>query len=286
MPVYHPDVRVWEVNDAQGKLVGLWYFDPYARKGKRSGAWMNAYRSQERFDGDVKTIVSNNSNFVKGKPGEPVLISWEDAETLFHEFGHALHGLSSNVNYPSVAGTSRAARLRRVPVAAARALAVDAGDPQPVRAALPDGQADPARAGGEDRGGRQVQPGLRYGRIPVERAGRHEAAPRRRPEDRCGQVRARDAGCARHAGRDRHASSHAAVQPRVLERRILGGLLQLPVVGHDHRRCLGGIHRSRRRVGQGRGQAPEGQLLSIGNTVDPAIAYRAVPRPRPGHRAR
>ena len=106
VPVYHPDVRVWEVNDAQGKLVGLWYFDPYARKGKRSGAWMNAYRTQERFDGDVKTIVSNNSNFVKGKPGEPVLISWKDAETLFHEFGHALHGLSSNVQYPSLAGTA------------------------------------------------------------------------------------------------------------------------------------------------------------------------------------
>jgi peptidyl-dipeptidase Dcp len=103
--VYHPDVRVWEVNDAAGKLVGLWYFDPYARKGKRSGAWMNAYRSQERFDGDVRTIVSNNSNFLKGQPGEPVLISWKDAETLFHEFGHALHGLSSNVSYPSVSGT-------------------------------------------------------------------------------------------------------------------------------------------------------------------------------------
>ena len=106
VPVYHPDVRVWEVTNPTGELVGLWYFDPYARKGKRSGAWMNAYRTQEKFDGDVKTIVSNNSNFVKGKPGEPVLISWEDATTLFHEFGHALHGLSSSVNYPSVAGTA------------------------------------------------------------------------------------------------------------------------------------------------------------------------------------
>ncbi|MEI2787680.1 MAG: M3 family metallopeptidase [Steroidobacteraceae bacterium] len=106
VPVYHPDVRVWEVTNPKGELVGLWYFDPYARKGKRSGAWMNAYRTQERFDGDIRTIVSNNSNFVKGKPGEPVLISWEDAKTLFHEFGHALHGLSSNVNYPSVAGTA------------------------------------------------------------------------------------------------------------------------------------------------------------------------------------
>ena len=104
--VYHPDVRVWEVKDkTSGKHVGLWYFDPYARPGKRSGAWMNAYRSQERFKGEVTTIVSNNSNFVKPKEGEPVLISWDDARTLFHEFGHALHGLSSNVTYPTLAGT-------------------------------------------------------------------------------------------------------------------------------------------------------------------------------------
>ena len=106
VPVYHPDVRVWEVTDEKGGLVGLWYFDPYAREGKRSGAWMNAYRSQERFKDDIRTIVSNNSNFVKGKPNEPVLISWEDAKTLFHEFGHALHGLSSNVSYPTLSGTS------------------------------------------------------------------------------------------------------------------------------------------------------------------------------------
>lgn len=107
VPVYHPDVRVWEVKDkASGRHIGLWYFDPYARPGKRSGAWMNAYRNQERMDREVPTIVSNNSNFVKGKPGEPVLISWDDATTLFHEFGHALHGLSSNVTYPSLSGTS------------------------------------------------------------------------------------------------------------------------------------------------------------------------------------
>jgi peptidyl-dipeptidase Dcp len=106
LPVPQQDVRVWEVKDRSGRHVGLWYFDPYARPGKRSGAWMNAYRPQERFDGEVATIVSNNSNFVKGAPGAPVLVSWEDARTLFHEFGHALHGLSSDVTYPSLAGTS------------------------------------------------------------------------------------------------------------------------------------------------------------------------------------
>lgn len=107
IPVVHADVRVWEVTDkSSGRHLGLWYFDPYTRAGKRSGAWMNAYRIQERFEREVTTIVSNNSNFVQGEPGEPVLISWDDAETLFHEFGHALHGLSSSVSYPTLAGTA------------------------------------------------------------------------------------------------------------------------------------------------------------------------------------
>jgi peptidyl-dipeptidase Dcp len=106
VPVAHPDIRVFEVTDAQGRHVGLWYFDPYARKHKESGAWMNEYRTQERFDRPVTTIVSNNTNFVQGRPGEPILISWDDATGLFHEFGHALHGLSSNVAYPSLAGTT------------------------------------------------------------------------------------------------------------------------------------------------------------------------------------
>jgi len=107
VPVAHPDIRVWEVTDKTTKKhIGLWYFDPYARAGKRSGAWMNAYRSQERLNGNITTIVSNNANFVKGKPGEPVLISWDDASTMFHEFGHALHGLNSNVTYPALSGTA------------------------------------------------------------------------------------------------------------------------------------------------------------------------------------
>jgi peptidyl-dipeptidase Dcp len=107
VPVAHADIKVWEVTDkTTGKHIGLWYFDPYARAGKRSGAWMNAYRSQERINGEITTIVSNNSNFVKGKPGEPLLISWDDGITMFHEFGHALHGLASNVTYPSLSGTA------------------------------------------------------------------------------------------------------------------------------------------------------------------------------------
>lgn len=106
LPVYHPDVRVWEVLDKAGEHVGLWYFDPYARAGKRSGAWMNAYRNQENIAKPITTIVSNNSNFVKADEGQVVLISWDDADTLFHEFGHALHGLCSKVQYPSQSGTN------------------------------------------------------------------------------------------------------------------------------------------------------------------------------------
>jgi peptidyl-dipeptidase Dcp len=106
VPVFHPDVRVFEVKDAAGAHVGLWYFDPYARAGKRSGAWMSEYRDQEAMDQPIAAIVSNNTNFTKPAAGQPVLISWDDASTMFHEFGHALHGLNSHVKYVSLSGTN------------------------------------------------------------------------------------------------------------------------------------------------------------------------------------
>ncbi len=105
VPTVRPELSVYEVT-RDGKHLGLWYFDPYAREGKRSGAWMSEYRTQRTDDGVVPPIVSNNANFVRGKAGEPVLISWDDAVTMFHEFGHALHGLNSNVHYASLAGTN------------------------------------------------------------------------------------------------------------------------------------------------------------------------------------
>jgi peptidyl-dipeptidase Dcp len=106
LPTANPDVRVWEVKIAAKAHVGFWYFDPYARSGKNSGAWMSEYRGQHNLDGRISPIVSNNTNFVKDESGDPLLISWDDAVTLFHEFGHALHGLSSDVAYPSLAGTN------------------------------------------------------------------------------------------------------------------------------------------------------------------------------------
>lgn len=108
VPVFHEDVRVWEVTDLDsGAHVGLWYLDPFARPGKRSGAWATSYRSHTTFDGKQTVLSSNNSNFIKGSPGEPVLVSWDDATTFFHEFGHALHSLSSNVAYPTLNGGVR-----------------------------------------------------------------------------------------------------------------------------------------------------------------------------------
>jgi glutamine synthetase adenylyltransferase len=105
LPVYHPEVRVWEVTSDAGRHVGLWYFDPYARAGKNSGAWMSEYRGQSSVDGEVSPIVSNNTNFLKSAGGAPALITWDEAVTLFHEFGHALHGLNSQVEFPSLSGT-------------------------------------------------------------------------------------------------------------------------------------------------------------------------------------
>ena len=106
LPVFHPDVTVYEVKSRDGNHVGLWYFDPYARPGKNSGAWMTAYREQSRINGEIATIVSNNANFIKGANGTTTTISFDDARTMFHEFGHALHGLNSNVVYPSLSGTN------------------------------------------------------------------------------------------------------------------------------------------------------------------------------------
>ena len=108
VPVFHEDVKVWEVTDKDtGENIGLWYLDPYAREGKRSGAWATSYRSHTTFDGNKNVLSANNSNFIKPAPGEPLLVSWDDATTFFHEFGHALHSLSSNVKYPTLNGGVR-----------------------------------------------------------------------------------------------------------------------------------------------------------------------------------
>ena len=106
VPLYHPDARAFEVKDADGRHVGLFIGDYYARASKHSGAWMTSLRDQEKLTGEVRPIILNVCNFSKPAAGEPALLSFDDASTLFHEFGHGLHGLLSNVTYPLLAGTS------------------------------------------------------------------------------------------------------------------------------------------------------------------------------------
>lgn len=114
-PKYHPDVRVWEVQDKSGQHVGIFYGDYFARSSKRSGAWMSNFRTQHRLGQGQSPVIINVLNFVKGAPGAPVLLSFDDARTLFHEFGHGLHGLLSNVTYPSISGTAVATDFVELP---------------------------------------------------------------------------------------------------------------------------------------------------------------------------
>jgi peptidyl-dipeptidase Dcp len=108
VPMFNPDVRTFEVtNKKTGEVVGLWYLDTFAREGKRSGAWMNTYRSRARLTGDNIVLASNNNNFTKPEGGKPILLSLNDAETMFHEFGHAIHYLLVDVKYPSLGGSQR-----------------------------------------------------------------------------------------------------------------------------------------------------------------------------------
>jgi peptidyl-dipeptidase Dcp len=115
VPVWHPDVRVWEVCGSDGGEIGLFFGDYFARPSKRSGAWMTSLREQEKLAGDIRPLIVNVCNFAKAAPGEPTLLSFDDARTLFHEFGHALHGLLSSVTYPTVAGTNVATDFVELP---------------------------------------------------------------------------------------------------------------------------------------------------------------------------
>ncbi|HEY2244775.1 MAG TPA: M3 family metallopeptidase [Xanthobacteraceae bacterium] len=113
--VWHPDVRVWQVSGPEGKEIGLFFGDYFARTSKRSGAWMTSLRDQQKLGGDVTPLIVNVCNFAKAPAGEATLLSFEDARTLFHEFGHALHGLLSSVTYPMIAGTNVATDFVELP---------------------------------------------------------------------------------------------------------------------------------------------------------------------------
>jgi peptidyl-dipeptidase Dcp len=115
VPLYHPDARAWDVKDKSGRHIGLFIGDYFARGSKHSGAWKTSLRDQEKLLGDIRPVILNVCNFSKPAAGEPALLSFDDARTLFHEFGHALHGLLSNVTYPLLAGTAVASDFCELP---------------------------------------------------------------------------------------------------------------------------------------------------------------------------
>jgi len=115
VPVWHPDVRVWEVSGPAGQFLGLFFGDYFARSAKRSGAWMTMLRTQHKLDGEVRPLIINVMNFAKADDGEPTLLSFDDARTLFHEFGHGLHGLMSDVTYPMISCTRVATDFVELP---------------------------------------------------------------------------------------------------------------------------------------------------------------------------
>ena len=150
VPVFHEDVRVWEVtNKDTGEHVGLWYLDPFFAPGETLRCLGHELPQPHTFDGKKTVLSSNSSNFIKGDAGAPVLVSWDDATTFFHEFGHALHSLSSNVEYPTL--NRRGARPHRVPVPAARALAAHGPRHQGLLDPSPDGRADAGGARRQDQ---------------------------------------------------------------------------------------------------------------------------------------
>ena len=275
LPVYHPDVRSFEVTGADGRHVGLFLADYFSRPSKRSGAWMSGWRDQHKLDThEVRPIIVNVMNFAKGAPGEPSLLSIDDARTLFHEFGHGLHGLLSNVTYPSVSGTSVEKRLRRAALAALRALDDASAGAQEVRQALQDRHGGSRIAAAKDQGRAQFQPGFRHGR--VRGRGDRRSGPARTGRcgrSRCGCVREEDAGQDRGACRDRHAPSHPPLPAHY--RRLCVGLLQLHVVGGDGCRRVRRVRGERRHLRPGDARKLYENIYSAGGMRDPADAYKA-----------
>ena len=242
-----------EVIGRDGAPVALFIGDYFARPSKRSGAWMSNFRGQQKLDGAQLPIVVNVMNFAKGGEGEASLLSVDDARTLFHEFGHALHGMLSDVTYPMISGTHVAGDFVEFPsqlyehwmmqpeMLRRFALHYKTGEPMPERAARQASQRAP------------IQSGLGDGRVYRVGAGRSET-PSRSIARGCGCGCVREAGTRadRHARGHRHASPHSAF-PAYFLGRLFGRLLQLSVVGGSRRRRLRGVRRERRHLRSGGG---------------------------------
>ena len=175
LPVYHPDVRVFEVRDADGSPLGLFLADFYARPSKRGGAWMNASVSQSQLLG-TQAVIANHLNIPKPPVGEPTLLTFDEVTTMFHEFGHALHGAVLGCSLSVLRRDVGAARLRRVPVAGERNVGHLAGGAETLRRPPRDRRADADRAPRQSAGDGDLQSGLRHHRVSGGLAPRHGLA--------------------------------------------------------------------------------------------------------------
>ena len=155
IPVYQPDVRVFEVFDKDGSSLGLMYFDYFKRDNKSGGAWMNNFVDQSKLLG-TKPVIYNVANFTKPAPGQPALISFDDVTTMFHEFGHALHGLFADQQYPTLSGTNVARDFVEFPSQFNEHWALDPAVLKHYAVNYKTGTADAAGAGGQDQEGRQT----------------------------------------------------------------------------------------------------------------------------------
>ena len=175
IPVYQPDVRVFEVSDADGKPLALFYCDYFKRDNKNGGAWMDNFVTQSKLLG-MLPVVYNVANLPKPAPGEPALISFTDVTTMFHEFGHALHGMFADTRVSEPLRRRHGARLRRVSLAVQRALGALSRGLQPLREALQDRRSHAGGAGGQDQKSGNLQPGIRADRISGSGRARHAMA--------------------------------------------------------------------------------------------------------------
>ena len=282
VPVYNPDVRVWKATGADGRFVGLFMGDYFARASKRSGAWMSGYREQQKLVADIRPIVVNVMNFAKPPEDKPALLSFDDARTLFHEFGHGLHGLLSDVTYPLLSGTSVATDFVELP---SQLFEHWLEQPEVLRKFAIHAETGAADAGSPARAGPRVahlQPGFRDGGIHLLGPGRSRPARESLERGcRCRRLRKGDTGADRHAGCDRDAPPHAALPAYLLRRSLRVGLLQLSVVGGARRGRVRRLRGDRRRVRSGDGQAPSRLCLFGGKSPRPGCRLSGLPRPRP-----
>ena len=283
--VYHPDVKVYEVRGAGGEPIGLFLHDNFARPTKRSGAWMGSYRAQSknggsRGDASVLPIIVNNNNFAKGAPGQPTLLSFDDARTLFHEFGHGLHGLLSNVTYERLSGTNVLRDFVELPsqlfehwleepeVLKRHARHHLSGEP------IPDALIEKLHARAP------LQPGLRDGPLHRIGAGRHGGArPLGLGRRRRRRLRARRARAGRPARGRRPEPSPDPLPAPVLGLGLRGRLLRLPLGRGARRRRLRGLRRGRQPVRRGRRQAAVPLHLLVGQLDRAGRRLSCLPRP-------